>query len=87
MARQKRAVALRYERGRDEAPVIVAKGKGRLAEQIMALARANDVPVQEDKNLVQVLSLLEIDREIPQEAYQAVATILAFIYKLNQKRS
>lgn len=86
MAKQKRAVALRYESGRDTAPVVVAKGKGRLADQIVQLAQANGVPVREDKNLVQVLSLLELDKQIPPEAYQAVATIFAFIYRLNQTR-
>lgn len=87
MATQRRAVALRYEPGTDTAPHVVAKGKGRLAEQIIALAQANNVPVQEDKNLVQVLSLINIDQEIPPAAYQAVATILAFLYRLNQKKS
>ena len=86
MAKQKRAVALRYESGRDTAPVVVAKGKGRLADRIVQLAQANGVPVREDKNLVQVLSLLELDKQIPPEAYQAVATIFAFIYRLNQTR-
>ena len=86
MAKQKRAVALRYESGRDTAPVVVAKGKGRLADQIVQLAQANGVPVREDKNLVQVLSLLELDKQIPPEAYQAVATIFAFIYRLNHTR-
>lgn len=86
MATPKRAVALRYAQGAKDAPVVTAKGKGRLAEQMVELARANGVPVREDKNLVQVLSLLNIDQEIPPEAYQAVAAILAFIYRLNQRK-
>jgi flagellar biosynthesis protein len=86
VATQKRAVALQYTQGSKDAPVVTAKGKGRLAEQMVELARANGVPVREDRNLVQVLSLLNIDQEIPPEAYQAVAAILAFIYRLNQKR-
>ncbi|WP_020468461.1 EscU/YscU/HrcU family type III secretion system export apparatus switch protein [Zavarzinella formosa] len=86
MATQKRAVALRFTQGEDNAPVVVAKGKGRIAEQIMKLARDNNIPIREDKNLVQVLSLLNIDQEIPPQAYQAVAAILAFIYRLNQQK-
>jgi flagellar biosynthesis protein len=82
---QKKAVALRYMQGSDPAPVVVAKGKGNLAEQIIRRAKENNVPIHEDKNLVQVLSLMNLDRQIPPEAYQAVAAILAFIYKLNKK--
>lgn len=85
MATQKRAIALRFNQGDDNAPVLVAKGKGLLAEQILRMARENNIPIQEDKNLVQVLSLLNIDQEIPPQAYQAVAAILAFIYRLNKK--
>jgi flagellar biosynthesis protein len=84
---QRRAVALRYESGRDQAPVVVAKGKGYTAERILKIAQENEIPIREDRNLVQVLSMLEIDREIPPEAYQAVAAILAFIYRLNQSKS
>ena len=81
---QKRAVALRYDPARDGAPVVVAKGRGRTAEQILALARRNEVPVREDANLVQVLSRLKLDQEIPPEVYRAVATILAFLNRVNK---
>lgn len=83
MATQKRAVALRFNQGEDQAPVVVAKGKGLLADQIMKLAKENNIPIREDKNLVQLLSLMNIDQEIPPQAYHAVAAILAFIYRLN----
>jgi flagellar biosynthesis protein len=79
----RRAVALRYEGGRDEAPVVTARGQGLVADKILALARANAVPVREDSNLVQVLSLLDLDEQIPQHAYRAVAEILAFLYRVN----
>ena len=81
---QKRAVALRYNSPKDKAPRLIAKGKGRTAEQILELARKNGVPVREDPNLVQVLSRLNLDQEIPPELYQAVAVILAFLYRANQ---
>lgn len=81
---QKRAVALRYDPARDKAPKVVAKGKGRIAEQILALARKNAVPVREDPTLVQVLSRLKVDQEIPPEVYRAVALILAFLNRVNR---
>jgi flagellar biosynthesis protein len=81
---QKRAVALRYDPARDGAPRVVAKGKGQTAEQILALARKNGVPVREDPTLVQVLSRLKLDQEIPPEVYRAVAAILAFLARVNR---
>ncbi len=81
---KKRAIALRYDPQRDKAPKLVAKGKGRIAEQILELAKKNDVPIRQDANLVQVLSRLNVDQEIPKEVYQAVATILAFLYRMNR---
>jgi flagellar biosynthesis protein len=81
---QKRAVALRYDPGSDGAPVVVAKGRGRTAEQILELAKKNAVPVRQDANLVQVLSRLNLDQEIPPEVYRAVAAILAFLHRVNK---
>ncbi len=80
----KRAVALRYDPTKDGAPRVVASGKGRTADRIVALARQNDVPVREDATLVSVLSRLKIDQEIPPAVYQAVATILAFLNRVNR---
>ncbi len=81
---QRRAVALRYDPARDAAPKVVAKGKGRTADQIIALARKNAVPVRPDPALVQVLSRLNLDQDIPPEVYRAVAAILAFLYRVNR---
>lgn len=78
-----RAAALRYERGTDRAPRVIARGEGHIAERILALAREHDVPIHEDRELVQVLSKLEVDSEIPLEVYQAVAEVLAFLYRAN----
>ena len=82
-----RAVALRYDTTRDAAPRVVAKGKGAVAERIVALAKANGVPVREDPNLVQVLGRVDLDREIPPAVYHAVAAILAFLYRMNRPPS
>jgi flagellar biosynthesis protein len=81
---QKRAVALRYDPAQDSAPKVVAKGRGRLADQILAMAKKNGVPVRQDPNLVQVLSRLKLDQEIPPEVYRAVAAVLAFLQRINR---
>ena len=78
---RKRAVALKYDPKRGGAPTVVAKGRGPLADRILQTARESGVPVREDKALVQVLSALKIDQEIPPELYAAVAAILAFLHR------
>ncbi|OPY09978.1 MAG: Flagellar biosynthetic protein FlhB [Syntrophaceae bacterium PtaB.Bin038] len=82
---RKRAAAIRYDAERDEAPRLTAKGGGHVAERIIELARRHDIPVREDKALVEVLSRLDIDRQIPPELYRAVAEILAFVYSANEQ--
>jgi flagellar biosynthesis protein len=82
----KQAVALKYTPGQqNQAPVMVAKGKGRIAEEILKKAKEHDIPVQEDASLVEVLSKLEIDQEIPPELYQLVAEVLSFVYRSDRK--
>lgn len=78
-----RAAALRYERPTDRAPRVVARGEGLIAERILALAREHEIPIHEDRALVQVLAKLDVDAEIPLEVYQAVAEVLAFLYRAN----
>jgi len=74
------AVALQYDG--ESAPQVTAKGYGEIAEQIIAIAKNHDVPLQENKELVQLLSQIELGDEIPQELYIAVAEIIAFVYIL-----
>ncbi|MGF9715114.1 MULTISPECIES: EscU/YscU/HrcU family type III secretion system export apparatus switch protein [Paenibacillus] len=81
----KKAVALKYAPDISAAPKLIAKGKGRLAESIMEKARENGVPIQEDPSLVEVLSKLDLDQEIPPELYKLVAEVLTFIYRSDQK--
>jgi flagellar biosynthesis protein len=83
MKKKPKAVALKYEKEKDAAPRIVAKGRGFVAQKIIETARAHGVPLYEDKNLVQVLEALDLETEIPTELYRAVAEVLAFIYRLN----
>lgn len=80
------AIALRYEPKKDHAPKLVGKGKGHLAEKILELARQHNIPIRQDKNLVQILSRLELNQEIPADVYKAVAEILAFVYRLSSRK-
>lgn len=80
----KKAVALQYTAEKD-APVVTAKGKGVVAEKIIDLAEKNGVPLQEDRSLVEVLSQLDIDQQIPPELYQLVAEVLSFVYRTDQE--
>lgn len=79
----KRAAALKYDQAKNMAPRVVAKGKGHVAEQIIQVARANHVPLHEDRNLANVLEAMELESHIPAELYRAVAEVLVFIYRLN----
>jgi flagellar biosynthetic protein FlhB len=77
------AVALKYERGKMVAPVVLAKGAGVVAEKIREIARSSNIPVIEDKPLAQALyKSVEIGDFIPEEWYKAVAEILAYVYRL-----
>jgi flagellar biosynthetic protein FlhB len=79
------AVALKYDSATMGAPTVVAKGANLLAEKIKEIAKAHGVPVFEDKPLAQSLYKLELDQEIPEVFYKAIAAILANIYKLKGK--
>jgi flagellar biosynthesis protein len=79
-----KAVALRYDMERDKAPKVVAKGKGYVAENIMAAAQKAAVPVYQNKTLVNMLMALDIDREIPPELYRAIAEVMAYVYRIDK---
>lgn len=83
--KKKTAVALQYNRG-DEAPKVIATGKGILAEKILDKAKETDVPVYEDEKLAGTLSKLEIGDMIPPELYGVVAEILVFVDKMDRIR-
>ncbi|MFF0825790.1 EscU/YscU/HrcU family type III secretion system export apparatus switch protein [Brevibacillus sp. NPDC003359] len=82
--KRKQAVALKYQAGTMEAPKIVAKGKGYVADNILKTAKEHAIPVQEDPSLVEVLGKLDLDQQIPPELYQVVAEILAFVYRIDK---
>jgi flagellar biosynthesis protein len=84
--RRERAVALRYEPRHpylDAAPRLVAKGNGELARRILELAEEYGVPIHHDPDLVAALEPLDVDRMIPPELCQAVAAVLAALYRAN----
>jgi len=76
-----RAVALQYQRQRDPAPRVVAKGEGDTAAKIIELARQHGVAIREDPDLAQLLSAVELETQIPVAAFIAVAEILSYIYR------
>ncbi|MCR8848627.1 EscU/YscU/HrcU family type III secretion system export apparatus switch protein [Rossellomorea sp. SC111] len=81
---RKEAIALGYDQQDGSAPKVVAKGKGMIAENILAKAMEHGVPVQEDKSLLSLLGNLDIGESIPEELYGAVAEVFAFIYRLDR---
>lgn len=80
------AVALRYPEWAD-APYISAKAKGSVAERLVRIAEENDVPVVENAEMANVLSVQNLGSFIPEETYAAIATIFAFILKLDEHKS
>lgn len=83
--KKKKAVALKYDSGKSPVPRVAAKGVGIIAEKIIEIAEAAGVPVHQDRDLVEVLSRLNIEEEIPPEVYVVVAELLAFVYAMNGK--
>ncbi len=79
----KKAVALFYDRYVTNAPEVKASGQGKVAERIIETAREAGVPLYEDPDLVEVLSKIPLEEEIPPDLYKAVAEVLAFVYRLN----
>jgi flagellar biosynthesis protein len=77
----KKAAAIGYDPEKDKAPHVLATGQGHLAEQIIKLAKAYGVEIKEDKDLAEILSAMDIDSNIPIEAYGAIAEILSYIYQ------
>lgn len=84
-AKRRKAVALRYDSEKDTSPRVLAKGSGLLAERILEIAREQRIHVHEDPGLVSLLAHLDVNAQIPEDLYQAVAEVLAFVYRLNNR--
>lgn len=78
----KQAVALKYDQEKGSAPKVIAKGKGLIAEQIIALAEEHNIHIHENPELLEVLIRLELGDEIPETLYKAIAEVIAFAYNL-----
>ena len=78
------AAALGYDREEDDAPRLLARGGGDVAENIIAKAEEHGIPIERDPDLLQCLAPLQIGNEIPVTAFRAVAEILAFLYSKNR---
>lgn len=78
------ATALGYDPDRDNAPVVIASGRGKIAEEILAAARQNDIPIHSDPILAETLSRVNINQAIPPELYIVVAEIFAYIYRIRE---
>lgn len=84
---RKEAVALSYDPSISEAPKVIAKGKGKIAENIVAKAEELNIPIQEDPSMIEILGQLNIDESIPEELYKAVSEVFAYIYQLDREHS
>lgn len=79
------AIALGYDIEKQNAPTVVAKGQGYIAKKIVQIALDEGIEIHQDADLVQILKAVDIDSEIPLEAFGAVAEIISYIYKANGK--
>ena len=81
----KKAAALQYDKEKDHAPYVTAHGSGETAKNIIKIAEQNGIPIKKDEDLVNMLSQIELNQEIPVELYKAVAEIFSFIYGISNK--
>lgn len=77
-----KAVALKYDIEKDKAPKLTAKGQGETAKNIIKIAKQNDIPIKKDEDLIELLSKIDIEKEIPPSMFKAVAEIFSFIYEM-----
>jgi flagellar biosynthesis protein len=82
----KKAIALRYDLDKENAPKVIAKGKGKIAKRIIKIAEENELPIKKDEDLVELLTKIDIDQEIPNNLYKAVAEVFSFIYNVTNKK-
>jgi flagellar biosynthesis protein len=81
------AVALAYNPDEDHAPRVIASGQGLLAKQIIALARANGIPIRNDPLLAAALATVDLEATIPPELYRLVAEVMAYVFRIRQRQT
>ncbi len=79
-------MALGYNRHKDNAPKVLATGSGEVAKNIINLAKSHDIPIKEDADLIEVLSKVDLNEEVPPNLYKAVAEIFNFLYQMTNKK-
>jgi len=82
----KKATALKYEEQKDNAPKSIAQGSGATANNIIKIAEQNGIPIKKDEDLVNMLSQIELNQEIPVELYKAVSEIFSFVYGISNNQ-
>lgn len=83
---KQKAAALRYDTDKEKAPRVVAKGEGTVAENIIKIAELHNLPIKKDEDLIELLSKVELDKEVPEALYRAVAEVFSFVYKTTKKK-
>jgi len=79
----KKAASLKYDKLKSNAPTLTAKGKGAIAHNIIDVARKHNIPIKKDEDLLEILSQIEVNEEIPTELYEAVSQVFSFIYEVS----
>ena len=82
---KQKAAALRYDTTKENAPRVAAKGEAKAAENIIKIAQLHNLPIKKDEDLVELLSKVELDKEVPEALYKAVAEVFSFVYKITKK--
>lgn len=80
----KSAISLQYQKEINSAPKITARGEGWVAEKIIEIAQERNIPIRKDKDLLNLLSEIDVGREVPESLYKVVAELLAWVYQLNK---
>ncbi len=80
----KSAISFQYQKEINSAPKITAKGEGWVAEKIIEIAQERNIPIRKDKDLLNLLSEIDLGREVPESLYKVVAELLAWVYQLNK---
>ncbi|ARJ40020.1 hypothetical protein SporoP8_14695 [Sporosarcina ureae] len=83
---RKEAVALSYDPEVSDAPKVIAKGKGKIAENILQRAQEHSIPIQQDPSLLELLGQLNVNEMIPEELYLAVSEVFAYVYRLDREK-
>ncbi len=83
---KEKVVALKYDKEKNQAPIVAAKGEGKTAQKIIQIAKENGIPLKKDEDLVELLSKVELDKEVPPQMYKAIAEVFSFIYSITKNQ-